>query len=57
MRCLFTVVTPTNGITCSHTEMGVAARLKFVVEFELLSFPTEDLYKLACRVEGVVAVL
>lgn len=47
--CFFTIFTPTNGISCSHTEVGVATRLKLVVELELLRFPTEELYKLAYK--------
>lgn len=51
MRCFFAVFTPTNGITCSYTEVGVATRLKLVVELELLPFPIEELYKLTCKME------
>lgn len=53
--CLFTIFTPANGITCSHTEVGVATRLKFVVEFELLPFPTEDLHELTCTVKDTLS--
>lgn len=49
--CFFTIFTPANGISCSHTEVGVATRLKLVVELELFPFPTEELYKLTCKMK------
>lgn len=42
----FAVLTPVNGITCPHTEVGMASRIKFVAELELLALSTVHLHKI-----------